>query len=331
MKRLLLIFSSLSGTIQPSFEFSQPAIVSSCFEQRVSANKHPPAGPVSPRPLRLRYRPRSPTSSSSGKQRAAKDDSLPEPRHDPTVEGGMVYYGTSVLPLSDFDRLLEEVRGMLSTTRLCEERATSVATNRQGVALSDHSPLIPLLDRSLSTWIPRQLHKQQRHVRRHPGACPSSPDGTLTRASHAAYVLSPDVPVELRVYQWPGAAMAWHVDDVLYDPPQLEVVVTLENTSDCVTLWKPSASSSSSSVKSASAVRAIETDPNSALLLVAGGAPHCVTALTRGKRTIVKLVYVRPGAIYMGSTTATADSQFAPMPRQSKKTKKRQQRKSGRK
>ena len=46
-------------------------------------------------------------------------------------------------------------------------------------------------------------------------------------------VLAPNVPIEVRVYKKSGAGMGCHVDDVLYRPtPQVEVVYTLENTSD---------------------------------------------------------------------------------------------------
>ena len=33
--------------------------------------------------------------------------------------------------------------------------------------------------------------------------------------------------------------MGWHIDDIIYHPEQIEVVFTLENTSDCCTMWRP--------------------------------------------------------------------------------------------
>jgi len=75
--------------------------------------------------------------------------------------------------------------------------------------------------------------------------------------------------------------MDWHVDDVLYEPPQVEVVYTLENTSDCTTRWR---------LAEKEVVK--ETDLNSVVLLKAGGVSHCVTPLKRGRRIIIKCAYV---------------------------------------
>jgi hypothetical protein len=44
-------------------------------------------------------------------------------------------------------------------------------------------------------------------------------------------LLSENIPVEIHVYEHSGASMAWHQDDLLYDPPQIEVVFTVDNTS----------------------------------------------------------------------------------------------------
>ena len=41
------------------------------------------------------------------------------------------------------------------------------------------------------------------------------------------------------MYEQKGAGMEWHIDDVLYNPEQIEVVYTVDNTSDCSTLWCP--------------------------------------------------------------------------------------------
>jgi hypothetical protein len=60
--------------------------------------------------------------------------------------------------------------------------------------------------------------------------------------------------------------MAWHEDDILVDPPQVEAVITIESKSDCVTMWKQG-----------ERLKAQETDPNSVLLLQAGGPLQCVT------------------------------------------------------
>jgi hypothetical protein len=82
--------------------------------------------------------------------------------------------------------------------------------------------------------------------------------------------------------------MAWHVNDVLYSPPQREFVRTLENASDCVTMRKQLDES----------VRSVETDRTFVLLLSGGGPAHCLTSLKRGQRTIVKCAHVQKGASY---------------------------------
>jgi hypothetical protein len=71
-------------------------------------------------------------------------------------------------------------------------------------------------------------------------------------------LLSKHLNVQVRSYEKFGASMAWHEDDVLYEPPQIEAVLTLENKSDCVTMWKDG-----------ERFHLKETDPNSVLLLKA--------------------------------------------------------------
>ena len=102
--------------------------------------------------------------------------------------------------------------------------------------------------------------------------------------------------------------MEWHIDDVLYEPPQVEVILTLDNTSDCNTMWRPhdmpllsNGEELRSPTKSEGAgpkydMRSVQTTPNSALILKAGGVEHKVTPLTSGARTILKLAFVREGA-----------------------------------
>jgi len=103
------------------------------------------------------------------------------------------------------------------------------------------------------------------------------------------YQLASQLPVEIRVYEQTGACMAWHVDDVLFDPPQIEVIWTLSNTSDCQTKWKELANDT---------IQSVETDPNSVILLRAGGPLHCVTSLRRGQRIIVKCACVHKDATF---------------------------------
>lgn len=134
-----------------------------------------------------------------------------------------------------------------------------------------------------------------------------------------------------------GAGMEWHVDDIIYEnTKQIEVVLTLENTSDCCTMWKPhdrplslsSSTSSSSPSEEAGAVaeiyeqgdicvtslnndqqqhnndnnmkyriESVQSTPNSALLIQAGSVEHKVSSLSYGRRVILKMAFVREGAL----------------------------------
>jgi hypothetical protein len=176
-------------------------------------------------------------------------------------KSGGVLYRTSVFTKDEYAKIAEDVASFSS--KLHQETASSVAKYRLGTSLPPDSATFQAFQ-----------------------------DGSLSRlveqVAGSNYVLSPHIPVEIRVYEKAGACMAWHVDDVCYDPPQLEVVWTLENNSDCVTMWK----------ESDGGVRSVETDRNSVLLLSAGGPSHCVTSLKRGQRTIVKCAYVQKGASY---------------------------------
>ncbi len=137
----------------------------------------------------------------------------------------------------------------------------------------------------------------------------SNPDGTFMKLIHDIHadddlILSQTVPVEMRVYETRGAGMEWHFDDILYSPEQTEVVFTVENNSDCVTLWeerKSNGSSSTSNDDDIVELKQVETEANSAIILKAGpkGARHRVSPLKSGKRVILKLVYVRKDAIFL--------------------------------
>jgi hypothetical protein len=117
--------------------------------------------------------------------------------------------------------------------------------------------------------------------------------GSVSKLVHCKigenYVLCDHIPVKVRIYEKVGAGMDWHLDDVLYDPPQVGVVYTFENTSDCTTRWKQGD------------VQTIikESDPNSILTFEAGGAPHCVTPLKHGRRVIIKCAFVSKEAHFL--------------------------------
>lgn len=178
-----------------------------------------------------------------------------------------VMYRQSILSNDELSSIRNEVSGLLS--QLGHE-SSSIAQHRLGASLHPvTSPTVQIFrEGSLCDF-----------VRRCTG------DETM--------ILANDIPVQLRSYEKYGASMAWHVDDVLYDPPQVEVVFTLENNSDCVTMWKVGDRHYS-----------METDPNSVLLLQAGGPLHCVTSLKQGRRLILKCAYVSSHATFLqGSYT----------------------------
>ena len=126
-------------------------------------------------------------------------------------------------------------------------------------------------------------------------------DSSRSNGSKRNIELARAIPAEARLYEQVGASMAWHRDDIMYDPPQLEIVFTVENNSDCVTMWKMQANNAyNDTSKYGDKIHSQETHPNSLLLLLAGGPEHCVTSLKRGRRVILKCAYVYTGAIYVG-------------------------------
>lgn len=77
-----------------------------------------------------------------------------------------------------------------------------------------------------------------------------------------------------------GGFMHWHKDVVLFDPPQYEVVFTLHDDSDCRFVYKSNSGNDNS----------IKTEPNSAVIVRAGGVTHRVARINRGTRSILKLI-----------------------------------------
>ena len=98
--------------------------------------------------------------------------------------------------------------------------------------------------------------------------------------------------------------MEWHVDDVIYqNTKQIEVVLTLENTSNCCTMWRPhdqpiltdddlntSGDTSRKEQENNSGnnhnkfrVESVQTTPNSAILIKAGSVLHKVSSLSYGR------------------------------------------------
>jgi len=89
-----------------------------------------------------------------------------------------------------------------------------------------------------------------------------------------------EIPIEYRKYII-GSYMDWHKDtQMLANQLQYECVITLTNSSDSLTLLQYD-----------QGVKKLVTEPNSLLLVRANGISHKVTPLTKGERTILKLVF----------------------------------------
>ncbi len=95
---------------------------------------------------------------------------------------------------------------------------------------------------------------------------------------------SVNLPIEFRIYE-KGGKMNWHrdyVDSVIKNCPQIEIVFTLENTSDSKTLWIDDETNKK---------HEIITQNNSIIITQGNGAYHMVTPVTTGFRSIVKIAY----------------------------------------
>jgi len=121
---------------------------------------------------------------------------------------------------------------------------------------------------------------------------------TLREATKDPTLVLGDFPVELREYGV-GAAMDWHVDVELYDPPQWEVIFTVSNDGDSRTEWMDAASSS---------VESARTTEASALIVRAGGDRHRVLPSTHGSRVIVKALYTPSARVKTAEFAEALDS-----------------------
>jgi hypothetical protein len=181
-----------------------------------------------------------------------------------------ILFKRDFLPAADFETVLSDCRSLKG---LSKPEKNSLAVGRVG----------RMLDRNSKA-----------------SACLTSPavSNYVARLTGAPVVLS-DYPIELRIYR-AGAGMEWHRDDALYDEPQCEVVLCLENTSDSHTEW----------IDAGGTLHSEWTPANSALLVRAGdcGARHRVQPLGRGERTILKLVWHTPGSARLGDFYTHLDS-----------------------
>lgn len=127
--------------------------------------------------------------------------------------------------------------------------------------------------------------------------------------------------------------MEWHKDDALYNPEQIEVVLTIENDSDCVTKWDLCSDSNDRGSKldgedyntpNLDKRVEVETDPNSAIIIKAGqnGVPHFVSSLKSGRRSIIKFVFIQEGATLLDDAKYHVN-QFTSSNKQKKQRKKK--------
>eukprot|EP00534_Pseudo-nitzschia_fraudulenta_P002107 CAMPEP_0201125934 /NCGR_PEP_ID=MMETSP0850-20130426/23842_1 /ASSEMBLY_ACC=CAM_ASM_000622 /TAXON_ID=183588 /ORGANISM="Pseudo-nitzschia fraudulenta, Strain WWA7" /LENGTH=256 /DNA_ID=CAMNT_0047394153 /DNA_START=363 /DNA_END=1130 /DNA_ORIENTATION=- len=196
-------------------------------------------------------------------------------------KAGGVSYRQSVCTPQEMDSIRKDLSLVLKR-HLTKERS-SIAQNRFGATLTK--------DQTGETIRILEEGSIYRLVQRLAGSSSSHNQG----GNKARIDLSREIPVEVRLYEQAGASMAWHRDDIMYDPPQLEVVFTFENNSNCVTMWKVEQVGNQNNNKNGmhqDEMHSQETNPNSLLLLLAGGPEHCVTSLKRGRRVILKCAYV---------------------------------------
>ena len=192
-------------------------------------------------------------------------------------KAGGISYRQSVCTSDEMESITKEL-SLLMKNSLTKERS-SIAQNRLGATLSNDqtSETIRILESGSIYKLVQRLA-----------------DSPQKNSGQRKIELAREIPVEVRLYEQAGASMAWHRDDIMYDPPQLELVFTVENNSDCVTMWKLEANDGSEDIHNQ------ETHQNSSLLLLAGGPEHCVTSLKRGRRVILKCAYAYEGATYIG-------------------------------
>ena len=183
------------------------------------------------------------------------------------ANGGIIYK-RNVLSSKEMNAIMNEIKQV----KFINERS-SIANLRQGAVLSKHGDAFRILndpEGSFSQVVRKVINNNSNSLSKCYGLCSV-------------------VPLEVRKYENIGSAMAWHIDDILFDPPQIEVILTVENESiGCKTMWKEQRIDDPTYEK----VVEEETEPNSAIFLLAGGVEHCVSALKGGKRVILKFALV---------------------------------------
>lgn len=106
----------------------------------------------------------------------------------------------------------------------------------------------------------------------------------------------------------------------VFTKPQIEVVLTLENTSDCRTMWEVEKEVDQQTIITR---KEVETDVNSALFIKAGGVSHKVSSLKYGRRVILKFVYVADDGEILRDAIKHTQQFFGSKSKEKKKKKKR--------
>eukprot|EP00571_Detonula_confervacea_P006831 CAMPEP_0172316826 /NCGR_PEP_ID=MMETSP1058-20130122/29654_1 /TAXON_ID=83371 /ORGANISM="Detonula confervacea, Strain CCMP 353" /LENGTH=308 /DNA_ID=CAMNT_0013031241 /DNA_START=275 /DNA_END=1201 /DNA_ORIENTATION=+ len=224
---------------------------------------------------------------------------------------GGVLYKQSILTPHEYAIIVNELQSL--NLKLMEEDGSSFATNRVGAQIASSSEIYRVLS-SCGDDAEMEEGSLCRLINRLADQDDFNDENNIDCREFGKMILAPDIPIEIRVYEKTGAGMEWHIDDILYQPEQIEVVLTLENTSDCSTMWKPHDQQLSAAESDNNndghyceqeqhhhppkyAIQSAQTTPNSALILKAGGVEHKVSPLTVGKRTILKMAFVREGAV----------------------------------
>jgi hypothetical protein len=209
----------------------------------------------------------SSASSEVRRSRRARDDgSLSSSRSSSAFErSGGVLYVRNFFDEATARRIVEECAGM-------RERVTSenraCARQRLGLMVSPDSFVH---EACVATSVADRLR----------ALLLGEEESSSSDAQNVARALVPgDVPVEFRVYPI-GGSMDWHKDVSLYTMPQYEIVYTVTNTSDSTTEWEDERTGMRYGGW---------TEPNSVLVVQADGAPHRVTGVTTGERSIIKFV-----------------------------------------
>lgn len=104
---------------------------------------------------------------------------------------------------------------------------------------------------------------------------------TIVEQNTSKRLLKPIFPIEYRYYPKGSSGMKTHSDTILFNPPQYEVVYTIQNSSDSYTGW----------YSKDNKLTRIHTEPNSAIIIKAGSNRHYVSPVKEGDRSILKLIY----------------------------------------